>query len=121
MHYLKYYKCLILSLDSSDILIIIPSYNEGERIGRVVKMIRSKGFKNIIVIDDGSTDNSIDLIKEPDVTILTHLVNRGAGAATETGLKYCRDFLKVQTVVMIDADTQHDPDDINKLLAAHFS
>ncbi len=108
-----------MAFNHSSVVIIIPSYNEGERIFKVVKAIREKGFSKVVVIDDGSSDNSMELIKDFNVVILTHLVNRGAGAATETGLKYCREVLHAETVVMIDADTQHDVEDIDKLIEAH--
>lgn len=104
----------------SDIAIIIPSYNEGNRLLKVVSKVMEKGYTNIIVVDDGSTDISIELIQHCKVKILRHLVNRGAGAATETGLKYCREFTNFDTIVMIDADTQHDVDDIEKLIVAHY-
>lgn len=106
--------------DKSNIAVIVPSYNEGRRIESIVSQILSKGFKNIIVVDDGSVDYSIDPLKKFDIVILTHLVNRGAGAATETGLMYCREILHPEAVVMIDADTQHDVDDIENLLEEHF-
>ncbi len=107
-------------INKSHIFIIIPSFNEGNRIATVINAIKEKGFENIIVIDDGSTDNSMALISNHGVTILKHLVNRGAGAATETGLKFCREYLHAETVVMIDADTQHDVNDITRLLESHF-
>jgi glycosyltransferase involved in cell wall biosynthesis len=109
-----------MPLKPQEVVIIIPSYNEGARILQVVTAILDKGYRNIVVIDDGSSDNSMELISGLDVVILRHLVNRGAGAATETGLKYCRDILRAETVVMIDADTQHDVEDIGKLIEAHF-
>ena len=107
--------------DKSNVVVIIPSFNEGDRIVQVVKSVKQKGYNNIVVIDDGSTDNSMELIKPYNVKVLQHLVNRGAGAATETGLTYCREVLKAETVVMIDADTQHDVDDIDELITAHVS
>lgn len=106
-------------MNKDHIVIVIPSYNEADRILKVVTDIQKNGFNNIIVVDDGSTDGSIDLIRGKKVTILEHLVNRGAGAATETGLKYCRTILDADTVVMIDADAQHEVEDIDKLLDAH--
>lgn len=109
-----------MSINFSNVFIIIPSFNEGDRIRQVIISIKEKGFNNIIVIDDGSTDNSIEKISDLNVIVLSHLVNRGAGAATETGLKYCREVIDAETVVMIDADTQHDPEDISKLVEALY-
>ncbi len=103
------------------IFIVLPSYNEGERVMRVVKEIADAGYQNIVVIDDGSDDGSVSAISGSGIVVLTHPVNRGAGAATETGLQYCREFADFDAVVTIDADTQHDPGDIDQLLAAHFA
>ncbi|HEX5002732.1 MAG TPA: glycosyltransferase family 2 protein [Bacteroidia bacterium] len=108
-----------MSDGNSDVYIIIPTFNEGKRLEQVVKSIQQAGFSNIVVIDDGSTDDSVAAIAYLKPIILQHLVNRGAGAATETGLNYCRDIVKAETVVMIDADTQHDAADIIKLLEEH--
>ncbi len=108
-------------MNQDQIVIVIPSYNEAHRILKVVTDIQQKGYLNIVVVDDGSTDNSMNLLDGLNITILQHLVNRGAGAATETGLKYCRTKLKAETVVMIDADTQHEVGDISKLIEAHIS
>lgn len=107
-------------LDKSSVVIVIPSYNEGDRITQVVKSIKQKGYHSIVVVDDGSIDDSMESIKKYEVTVLHHLVNRGAGAATETGLKYCREVLNADIVVMIDADTQHEVDDISKLIETHI-
>lgn len=109
-----------MSFDKSRVVIVIPSFNEGGRIVQVIRSVKSKGYSTIVVVDDGSTDDSMALIQDFNVTILQHLVNRGAGAATETGLKYCREVLNAETVVMIDADTQHDVDDISRLIESHL-
>jgi len=108
-----------MSDENSDVYIIIPTFNEGKRLEQVIKSIQQAGFSNIVVVDDGSTDDSVAAITYLNPIILQHLVNRGAGAATETGLNYCRDVAKADTVVMIDADTQHDAADIIKLLDEH--
>lgn len=107
--------------DRSRIVIVIPSYNEGVRVAKVVQEVSGSGYTNIVVVDDGSEDDSVSQIRSSHLTILTHPVNRGAGAATETGLQYCRELIGFDAVVTIDADTQHDPGDIDKLLEAHFS
>src|SRR5688572_31675875 len=108
-------------IDKSRIIIVIPSFNEGDRVEKVVREVKSHGFNRIIIVDDHSNDNSMEKLYKHDVIILHHLINRGAGAATETGLKYCREFLDFDTVVTIDADTQHDPGDLDFLVEEHIS
>lgn len=109
-----------MSAKPQKIVIVIPSYNEGERIERVVRSIVEIGYKDIVVIDDGSTDDSMSAIEKYNPVILRHIINRGAGAATETGLNYCREVLNPDAVVMIDADAQHDPNDISRLVEEHY-
>lgn len=106
-------------INRSLVYIVIPSYNEGDRVARVVKEVAAAGYTNIIIVDDGSDDESVSAEALSDVVILRHPINRGAGAATETGLQYCREVAGFDAVVTIDADTQHDPGDIDKLLTAH--
>lgn len=105
---------------SPQVIIVIPSYNEGNRVEKVVNNVLSEGFSKVIIVDDGSNDNSMAMIEKLPVTVLRHLINRGAGAATETGLEYCRRFLNFDAVVTMDADTQHDAGDISKMVNEHF-
>lgn len=109
------------NIDKSNVVIVIPSFNEGDRVDQVVREVKSKGFNRIVVVDDHSGDNSMENLQKHNVTILHHLLNRGAGAATETGLRYCREHLTFETVVTIDADTQHDPDDLDHLVEQHLA
>jgi glycosyltransferase involved in cell wall biosynthesis len=106
--------------DKSNVVIVIPSFNEGDRVDQVVKQVKEKGFTRIVVVDDHSSDDSMENLRKHGVIILHHLLNRGAGAATETGLRYCRDHLNFETIITIDADTQHDPEDLNHLLEQHL-
>jgi UDP-N-acetylglucosamine---dolichyl-phosphate N-acetylglucosaminyltransferase len=102
-------------------VIVIPSYNEGDRVEQVVREVKSLGFNRIVIVDDHSSDDSMKNLRKYDVAILHHMLNRGAGAATETGLKFCREHLHFNTVITIDADTQHAPSDLNQLLEEHLS
>ena len=106
-----------INFDKSTVVVVIPSFNEGKRVEEVVLKVKSSGYHRMIVVDDCSEDGSTNHLKDHEVIVLHHLINRGAGAATETGLKYCRDFLDFDAVVTIDADTQHDAADIDSIVS----
>lgn len=101
------------------LLIIIPAYNESAQINRVLKNLPKKidsiSKINIVVVDDGSTDETVRKIKSKKIKIIRHLINRGAGAATRTGIEYAKKT-KTDIAVTFDADGQHNPQDIVKLL-----
>lgn len=100
----------------------MPAFNESRSISETIIKIKSAMKKNklkvkkILVIDDGSTDETVARIsKLRDVDIFSHKVNRGLGAAVRSGLDICKK-LDADYVIKIDADGQHNPDDIPKLL-----
>ncbi len=99
------------------ISVIIPTFNEGEAIGDVIKQIRvvvnklDKGHE-IIVIDDGSTDNTAESARSAGAKVIQHPYNIGNGAAVKTGIRHARGSI----LVTIDGDGQHDPNDILKLV-----
>lgn len=101
---------------SKNILILIPAYNEGKVIGKVVKDIKKEGFENILVVNDASKDNTkLEAIKA-GAEVLSHPINRGGpGAPTMTGITYAK-IKNYEKVVLMDADGQHSPKDIKKLL-----
>ncbi|MCF7844222.1 MAG: glycosyltransferase family 2 protein [Kiritimatiellales bacterium] len=95
--------------------IIIPAYNEAEGISEVLKELFSaiNGRGTVIVIDDGSTDGTGAKAKEIEgVKVITHAYNKGYGAAIKTGVRAA----KTEWVITYDADGQHTPDLIDKLL-----
>lgn len=95
-------------------LIIIPAYNEGERIGPVLRKVKKYG--TVVVIDDGSKDDTASVAQKAGVIVLKHAVNLGQGAALETGFEYAR-RKNAKLVVTYDADGQHDATEIPKLIA----
>jgi UDP-N-acetylglucosamine---dolichyl-phosphate N-acetylglucosaminyltransferase len=101
---------------SKKIYILIPAYNEATVIASVIKEVQTAGYQNIIVIDDGSADETYVLAgKEAEVTALKHFLNRGKGAAAKTGIEAAK-LLGADIVVTIDGDGQHNPSDIAKML-----
>lgn len=100
---------------SNNVYIVLPAYNEAPVIKNVINGVRKAGFDNIIVVDDGSSDNTFQESLTTGAIVLRHLLNRGKGAATQTGLDAAK-LLHADFVVTIDADGQHDPKEIKKLL-----
>ncbi len=103
-----------MSINKSKILIILPAYNEASVIGNVLFDIQIEGYSNICLVDDGSSDNTSDIAQKYDVNILTHPLNRGAGAATQTGITYAK-IQNFQYAILMDSDGQHIPKDIESL------
>lgn len=96
------------------VAVIVPVYNEENRAVDTVKQIlKIDKDLNIIVVDDGSSDNSLKILENAfknnlRVTISSHVINLGKGAAMKTGLKIAWK-LGGETVIFIDADGQHNP------------
>jgi glycosyltransferase involved in cell wall biosynthesis len=94
--------------------IVIAAYNEGASIATVVRELVAS-YPHVIVVDDGSEDDTAQEARSAGATVLTHFVNRGQGAALQTGITYAiaegADF-----VVTFDADGQHDMADLPALL-----
>ncbi|MBU0762381.1 MAG: glycosyltransferase [Candidatus Altiarchaeota archaeon] len=94
--------------------IVIPAYNEAERIKPTLEALTKEFGKQaeIIVVDDGSADNTSEIASEYGVEIIRHKANKGKGAAVKTGFKHARG----KTVGFVDADNSATPPDIRKVL-----
>ena len=93
--------------------IIIPLYNEEKTIIRLLQIIEEQKFinKQIIIVDDCSTDNSLDLVRnynfQNENLILNHKINSGKGATIQTAKQY----INGDYVIIQDADLEYDPND----------
>lgn len=100
-------------------MILIPAYNEEPMLGNVLKKIPKSlpGVWKIItvVVDDGSDDTTFQIAKKNHVAVLRHQINRGLGGALGTGFTYARK-LNFDILVTLDADGQHLPKDIRRII-----
>lgn len=97
-----------------NLVVIIPAYNEEKNIRQVISGVK-KYTNNIIVIDDGSTDRTSQIAKLAGAKVYRHLINRGLGGALGTGIRAAL-LEEADIIVTLDADGQHDPDEIPKLI-----
>ncbi len=99
--------------------IVIPAHNEESTIGAVLKSLprKIKGVDEItsIVVDDGSDDNTYEIAKRQANYVIKHAINLGQGAAFSTSFKLV-DKLRCDLAVTFDADGQHDPGDIERVI-----
>ena len=100
-----------------NLAVIIPAYNESESIGNVVDAVRSTApAATVIVISDGSADNTAAIAAEYGAVVLDLPCNLGVGGAVQAGLRHARSIIGADTVVRLDGDGQHPPAQIGKLL-----
>jgi len=100
-------------LQPTKFMAVIPAYNEAKHISNVVKT--TKQSVPVLVIDDGSTDETAKLAKAAGAEVIRHPSNRGKGTALRTGFLRALD-LGCEAVITLDADEQHDPAEIHKFL-----
>jgi glycosyltransferase involved in cell wall biosynthesis len=101
--------------DLQSTYIVIAAYNEAGCIAEVVQGVLAV-CPNVVVVDDGSADATAREAQRGGATVLTHMVNRGQGAALQTGISYAL-RAGAKYVVTFDADGQHDVADLPALLA----
>ncbi|MFL5869737.1 MAG: glycosyltransferase family 2 protein [Solirubrobacterales bacterium] len=97
---------------------MVPAYNEGEMVARVVREIRRNAPNfDVLVIDDGSTDGTAAEAESEDAIVLRHPYNLGIGGAMQSGYKYALRH-GYDVAVQVDGDGQHKPEYIPKMLNA---
>ena len=100
--------------DPSAVSIVVPAFNESESIAEVVGILRAAAaWREIIVVDDGSTDDTGERAAAAGATVVRHAYNIGNGAAVKSGIRRASgDY-----VLIVDADGQHPPEDALRLVA----
>lgn len=101
-------------MDSTNVFIIIPVYNEAAVIAQTLHEVMKTGH-TVVVIDDGSVDSTGDIVQTFPVYYIYHPVNIGQGAALQTGMDFAR-ACNADAVIHFDADGQHRASDIPALL-----
>lgn len=96
-------------------LVVVPAHNEGKVLGGVLDGLRSLGVGGILVVDDGSSDDTFDVAVSKGVRCIRHFINLGLGASLATGFEVARRE-GFDVVVTFDADGQHNPPDVLKLV-----
>ena len=103
-------------MGESGVSIIIPAFNEekglGNVLGPLMPIAARKGWE-VIVVDDGSTDGTAEIVRRHAAKLVSHPDNKGYGAALKTGIRNASN----DTIIMMDADGQHDPSQIELLLS----
>jgi glycosyltransferase involved in cell wall biosynthesis len=99
---------------SDPVWIVIPAYNEARRLPEILKELCLQ-YSNVVVVDDGSTDDTEARAVAQGAWVLRHLLNRGQGAALQTGIEFAL-ARGAATLVTFDADGQHSVSDIPSLI-----
>ncbi len=102
---------MINKIARKDIWVIIPGINEEKYLARVLKKVL-KETKNIVFIDDGSSDKTVAIAKKYLKHVLVHSINLGKGSALKTGCEYAFNYLNAKAVIFMDSDDQHDSQEI---------
>jgi len=96
--------------------VVVPAFNEAREIRRVLAELTHAGY-DVVLVDDGSQDDTAACAAEYPITLLRHLMNLGQGAALQTGIAWAVRTAGIRFVVTFDGDGQHAVDDIPRLVA----
>jgi glycosyltransferase involved in cell wall biosynthesis len=103
-------------MNETNTLALIPAYNEAQRITTVVA--GALGYLPVLVVDDGSRDETAAMAEAAGATVLRQIPNQGKGAALRAGLRWGLEH-KYDALLTLDADGQHDPAEIPAFLTRH--
>ena len=105
--------------DTDGVYIVVPAFNEEKTVSEVIEKISKKGY-HVVVVNDGSVDTTLKCAKESqikypnNIIIVSHVINRGLGAALKTGMNTALKH-NAKYIVTFDADGQHEVEDIKKV------
>lgn len=102
--------------EEAAVWVVIAAYNEEMVIAEVLRGLSQYPYR-VVVVDDGSSDGTANQALQFSVTVLQHAINLGQGAALQTGIQYALDQ-NADFIVTFDADGQHNPADIERMLTA---
>lgn len=105
-----------MSLEYTNVAIVIPAYNEGSAIKDTIQAI-PRTFPNVIVVDDGSRDDTRERVLETRARLIKHPINLGQGAGLQTGIDAALLDPTIEYIVTFDADGQHRIEDVQDMLA----
>lgn len=95
--------------------ILIPGYNEEKYLAQVLQKVKHFS-KNVVYVDDGSSDRTVQIARRSLDHVLEHSMNLGKGAALKTGCEYIFHQLHADAVIFMDSDDQHDPAEIPEFI-----
>jgi glycosyltransferase involved in cell wall biosynthesis len=95
-------------------MVVMPAYNESASVAEAVRQALRR-FARVVVVDDGSADDTAEQARQAGAQVIVHPVNLGQGGALQTGFDWALEC-GVDWVVTLDSDGQHDPDDALRLL-----
>jgi len=98
--------------------VMIPAYNEEKHLGQVIQV--ANFFLPVIVVDDGSVDNTEQISREAGAIVFKQIPNQGKGAALQRGFRECL-ALGFDFVITLDADGQHNPNEITNFIDSYFT
>ena len=108
-----------MGFTAKTVAVLIPALNAENSLAELVSRLRKAiGDVKIIVVDDGSTDRTKEVAASSGAAVLRHEENRGKGAALQTGFDFLNTQAGIEFILTMDADLQHQPEDVPKFLLA---
>ena len=106
---------LLRSPDVADVFVVMPAFNEARGIADVVRHVLER-FPRVVVVDDGSRDDTVQQARAAGAQVVRHPVNLGQGAALQTGMRWALES-GARWIVTFDSDGQHDADDALRMVS----